>query len=491
MAIGKYLQLYRNAEFATNLAGAIAKLGEATVNEGSPVVVRYKESDEEHALFGVKGKDGAIQYVELATGNSAITNKRLKDLANSLVNSITGETENGDKAYVEVKSKQDEGGPLRYEVKLVNVASNADVAAVEEKVDKIALSDRNDGETSYSYRITLADGSTKDIVIDKDNSLTDIELGNKVGDVFTPSTEGQVIRFTYSLTDGTEKIVDIDLGKAVFDFELDSIVNEALEYATGGKINVKYDNDTIKLNENNQLYVNTTVIDNSIASVESTTRTAITNEIIAAIEALDVDKKEETGKVITAISQTDGKIDAILGEVDAQYVKFTDTDPDTESKLESTNVNAAILELKDKITEVSSEAIGIAAGTAIDITQGEGSTTNTISVKVKDGCELIVENDELAISIADGDNETEEGKGTIKVNDKLVHVGGLGSAAYTASSDYDAAGTAQELIEALDADITATDTTNNGIVTVQVIQIDGKITELKVTEDSTWDCGTF
>lgn len=486
MAIGKYLQLYRNADLATSLEGAIDKLGKANVNEGSPVVVRYTEDGAEHALFGVKGKEGAIQYVELATGNSAITNKRLKDLANSLVNSITGETANGNNAYVSVESKQSEGGPLTYEVKLVNVASNASVKAVDDKVNTIAVGDKVEGDTSYSYTITLPNGTTKDIVIDKDNSLENVQLGRLDGETFTPDNNGQVIRFTYSLVDGTSKTVDIDLGKAVFDFELGGIVNDALEYTTDGKINVKYDGSTIKLNETgNNLYVDTTVIDNAIASADSATRTAITSEIDTAIKGLDVNEVKEEGKVITAISQADGKINATLGQVDAQYVNFT---KDTESQLNSTNVNAAILELEDTISSMAAEALGIEAGQGISIAaKTEDSSTQVISTKVA-GDLSYDENGAIKITVASG-----SANGTIAVNGANINVTGLKSAAYTESSDYEAAGTAQDLIEGLTATVTAykSNDTTKLIENVQIVQENGKITSVTVTEGTTWDCGTF
>lgn len=484
MAIGKYLQLYRNADLATSLEGAITKLSAANVNEGSPVVVRYTEDGAEHALFGVKGKGGLIQYVELATGNSAITNKRLKDLANSLVNSITGETANGNNAYVSVESKKNEDGPLTYEVKLVNVASNASVKAVDDKVNTIDVSDRKNNNASYSYTITLPSGDTKDIVIDKDNSLTDIQLGNKDGDEFTQSTEGQVIRFTYLLADGSEKIVDIDLGKAVFDFELGSIVNEALEYTTDGKINVKYDNSTIKLNDN-KLYVDTTVIDNAIASADSATRTAITSEIDTAIKGLDVDEVKGEGKVVTAVSQTDGKISATLGQVEAKHVKF---EKDTESQLKSTNVNAAILELEDTISSMAAEALGIKAGQGISIAaETENSSTQVISTKVAGDLDYD-ENGAIKITVASGSEN-----GTIAVNGANINVTGLKSAAYTESSDYDAAGTAKDLVDGLNATVKAYESndTTKLIENVQIVQENGKITSVTVTEGTTWDCGTF
>lgn len=487
MAIGKYLQLYRNAELATSLEGAITKLSDANVNEGSPVVVRYTEDGAEHALFGVKGKGGLIQYVELATGDSAITNKRLKDLANSLVNSITGETADaeGKKAYVQVTNTQSEGGALTYEVKLMNTASQTALNDVETKVNTIAVGNKVNGETSYSYTITLPDGSKKEIVIDKDNSLTNIELGNKNGEVFTPSAEGQVIRFTYSLTDGTEKVVDIDLGKAVFDFELGSIVNNALEYTTDGKINVKYDDSTIKLNETGNLYVDTTVIDDAIASADSATRTAITSEIDTAIKGLDVNEVKGEGKVITAISQTDGKINATLGEVDAQYVKFT---KDTESQLVSTNVNDAILELEDTISSMAAEALGIEAGQGISIAaKTESSSTQVISTKVTGDLEYDT-NGAIKITVASGSEN-----GTIAVNGADVQVTGINTAAYKAEDYFEIAGTAQGLINDLDVTVKAYESndTTKLIENVQIVQEDGKIISVTVTEGTTWDCGTF
>jgi hypothetical protein len=75
--------------------------------------------------------------------------------------------------------------------------------------------------------------------------------------------------------------------------------------------------------------------------------------------------------------------------------------------------------------------------------------------------------------------------GTIAVDGTNVSVKGLGSAAYTASTAYDAAGTAATKIAALDATVSQTSASSNGYVAASVVETDGKLTSVSVTVDST------
>ena len=68
-------------------------------------------------------------------------------------------------------------------------------------------------------------------------------------------------------------------------------------------------------------------------------------------------------------------------------------------------------------------------------------------------------------------------QGTIKVDGNEVAVAGLGSAAYVNTDSFDAKGTAQTLVEALDSTHTAT----SGKYISGITQVDGKITEIAET----------
>ena len=67
--------------------------------------------------------------------------------------------------------------------------------------------------------------------------------------------------------------------------------------------------------------------------------------------------------------------------------------------------------------------------------------------------------------------------GTIKVDGEEIAVAGLGSAAYVDADSFDSQGTAQALVEALDATHTAT----SGKYISGITQVDGKITEIAET----------
>lgn len=116
----------------------------------------------------------------------------------------------------------------------------------------------------------------------------------------------------------------------------------------------------------------------------------------------------------------------------------------------------------------------------IDLTE---SATHQISATIKTGSIALTKlASSVQTSIGKADTAvqtvaTGTANGTIKVDGTDVAVAGLGSAAYTASTDYDAAGTAAAAVNALDSSVSATAADGNAYsVLTGVTQTDGKLT---------------
>lgn len=110
-------------------------------------------------------------------------------------------------------------------------------------------------------------------------------------------------------------------------------------------------------------------------------------------------------------------------------------------------------------------------------------TNHTISATIKTGSIALTKlASSVQTSIGKADTAvqsvtTGETNGTIKVDGTPVSVYGLGSAAYTASTAYDAAGTAAAAVAALDSSVSATAASGNQYsVLTGVTETDGKLT---------------
>ena len=103
------------------------------------------------------------------------------------------------------------------------------------------------------------------------------------------------------------------------------------------------------------------------------------SDITAEIAKLDFTEVGGTNKVITTISQTDGKISATAADLNATNVPATALG----DGYTSTNVQGILGELKGKINDITTNALGVEAGDGISVT-GSGST-KTIAAKVKSG----------------------------------------------------------------------------------------------------------
>ena len=120
---------------------------------------------------------------------------------------------------------------------------------------------------------------------------------------------------------------------------------------------------------NGESNVNTALTDiyGQLAAISGGSTGSIQQQINAAIDALDVAEIKEAGKAIVSVSETNGKIDAIAGNVDAQYV-----DVDNEGnkfKFVGENANAEKVSAQTTLEQLQSEitsAVESAARYSID-----------------------------------------------------------------------------------------------------------------------------
>ena len=145
------------------------------------------------------------------------------------------------------------------------------------------------------------------------------------------------------------------------------------------------------------------------------------------------------------------------------------------------NANGEITATKKNISTVvaSTRGQGGSAGlmTAAQAEQLQGLVNTGGEVNILEGVQVngtdltIDSNKKVNVTVATGTNN-----GTIKVNGSNVAVKGLGTAAYTATTAYDASGTAAGLIANLDA--TKSQSAGTDGLALSITETDGKITSI-------------
>ena len=200
-----------------------------------------------------------------------------------------------------------------------------------------------------------------------------------------------------------------------------------------------------------------------------------------------------------------GVITRQTGETDAEAIARVITDPEAgDVVVMSDNAKEYIYESSTiGWKEVGDETEFVKKTTTIAGVDLEDNITKTellTALNVEDGAEVnIVEtvqvnssaltpdaNRAVNITIAEGTTN-----GTVAVNGSDVSVHGLGTAAYTASSDYDAAGTAAAAVAALDA--TPSQAAGTDGLALSLVEVDGVITSISgsIAEGTYLDTATY
>lgn len=152
-----------------------------------------------------------------------------------------------------------------------------------------------DANVKEAYKLVGIDGTTaigNIIKINKDQTLKSVAYSN------------QQLHFTYIVADGTESTVSVDMSELITEAEF-GVGMEVIDHKA-----------QVKIDATSEAFLTVSADGVKISGVQ----TAINNSIRTAIEGLDVAAKSETGKYISTISETDGKVDAIFKQVEADEV---------------------------------------------------------------------------------------------------------------------------------------------------------------------------
>lgn len=142
------------------------------------------------------------------------------------------------------------------------------------------------------------------------------------------------------------------------------------------------------------------VTDSVASSNASSTKLATQNAVRSAINDLDVSEVGGTGKVVTTISQADGKISATAIDLTASNVSRTATTGD--HAIEATNVQGALVQLKTDIDTVTANQ---KAYKLVSIT---GESLTALGTNVKQAYKL-------QVSVNGGAYADESNSSTIKI----------------------------------------------------------------------------
>lgn len=275
--------------------------------------------------------------------------------------------------------------------------------------------------------------------------INGVQLGTDTIKVYKDQTlksakfENQILTLTYILADGSESLVDIDMSSIILETEVENGIQ-----VNDHKLSIKLDITGDDTGEGKFLTV----------GKEGLKLNGVSEAIKNAIEALDVtaQSKEDTKKYVkTTLSETDGKvsndgIEVVYGNYAETQKSGIATTEDTKTYVESAiaakNVDAEgddyvnATAANNKVT-VKTQIAGLT------FTQGSGTTDSTLAGTEK----KLVDGKELGEKVSSF------------VNARI-----------------------SEEVAKLDAEQTSTDGTN---IQVKVTEVDGKITAVSVSTDTT------
>lgn len=338
-----------------------------------------------------------------------------------------------------------------------------------------------DATGTAAYTVTLPDTS---------NFIEKIANG-AAGNFVVQDANGNLVDGGASITAAKIAIVDADGNFTSKDVE--GALAELAEASSGGVAS-----KTIWLNPNETVttgYLKTYGIYQGANSYDAQTDPAT---LIGKID-IPKDLVVTAGKVVTVTSGVDSDGDQ-TSVADGTYVKltianqtekvyinvadlcdvYTAEQSATQVQLVISNTNeisATIVAGSIGATELASGAVTTAKIADSNVTTAKIADENVTKGKLASGVQASLDLADSAVqSVTEGSTN-----GTVDVDGTDVAVHGLGSAAYTDSTAYDAAGAAAAAVAALDSNTsTATDTTDSGrVVLTEVGIVDGMISTKK------------
>ena len=190
----------------------------------------------------------------------------------------------------------------------------------------------------------------------------------------TDPVSGQFLKFTYVLTNGSESDVYVNVSAFLTENEF----GNGLQSSSAGVVSVKID-------ETSEGFLTVSKAGVKLAGVQD----AINNAVSTAVAGLDVTDAAVDGQVVTAVSETDGKIAVKRANVSEavlnNYAKGTDA-----TAIHATDsLNAALGKLENQVDKAKAAATtkvveGTDNGNNMTITSAtsktDGSTTYTINL---------------------------------------------------------------------------------------------------------------
>lgn len=332
------------------------------------------------------------------------------------------------------------------------------------------------------------------------NTTNKTDLVTAINEILTDISNLDVTEFPLAEVNSNvvtiHGIKEADGKIAVGNTSTNDITLEEVAY-TGAAEDVSYDNTTSSLTATN--------VQSAIDEIKTGLGTAAAADIATSAiqeESTDdnlVSAAQVASFVASEIADLEGAmhfrgvITRETGETDAEAIARVITDPESgdvvvmsdnakeyiysnstvgwrevgdETEFVKKTTTIAGIDLQDNITKT--ELL-----TALNVE--DGAEANIIeSVKVNGSALTPDSNKAVNVTVAEGSSN-----GTVAVNGSDVAIHGLGSAAYTASTAYDAAGTAAAAIEALDtsSDVTIASYTTGTSGSADVITLQGSLAE--------------
>lgn len=457
IASGTKFQLVEG-ESHLELANATSEAGSVTYTLNSKDVASAKELDDLEALVGNKtdksGTDTVFGHIDAAKV-AAANAQSAADIAGQAVaqeitdrqTAINTEIENRGKAIDALKAE------------LTGTLEEADaktLAALNDKID-VAITDAK----SYSikavenasslgtnvkeaYQLVDEDNTPvgDTIKIYKDSSLKEVKLND------------QSLDFTYILADGSESTVGVDVSSFLAESEFkNGLEVNALDHTVSVKVDAASENFLSVSEAGIKVSGINDAIDNKIKDLDADITSAEGTKV--RVQVVEADGKVTEVKVSEsdiASAQALSDLSALVGTADDTKDKATAFGKAAEAKAAAEAAStAAGNSLADAKTYTNEELAKLAA-------EKTATSGNYIS-SIKQVNGLITEIGETALpthTLATG-----SANGTVAFDGQDVSVKGLGSAAYTEASAYDAAGSADAAKNAVigsDADASSANT---------------------------------
>lgn len=459
--------------------------------DGEPIVARYTEDGEEHVILGIvstkdkyeifdnkaMGDDIAKAIAALDFTDTAETNKFVTKVsevngvisverarptaANVAATAITGDTTKvavtGDdvKAQIEsiattLKTVQDNAAKYKV-IKYSDPEAAAKGSNVKEAYKVVSYVGEWNAETNPGTQVG------DDILIYKDQTLKSAVFAN------------QILTLTYILADGSESPVNIDMSSIIIETEVENGIQ-----TVDHKLSIKLDTNGDDTGTGKFLTV----------GADGLKLDGVTDAINSAVNALDVADTAVEHKFVTAVSETNGKIDVSREQPTAADIATTAIAAGdatvaiagTDAKTQIENIGKAIK---------TEEKARIAAIGALDKADAAVSGQFVDAVSEADGV-ITVNRSNVGTAVIAGFETDATATGTIAATDTLSAA--LNKLQNKADGGLDA-------VEAGNGISVGTKTNKKQTITAVAVT-DDPVIEVTVNgigtkEDALFDCGTF